>query len=228
MSGEPVGWEIFSDSDAVVEALVERISAAAMRAIAEHHAFRLVLAGGTTPRQLYQRLTGTVQDWAHWWLLLGDERCLPVTDPGRNSRMALEAGFAAVGIPQAQQLFMPAELGPVAASQRYAQTIAPHLPFDLVLLGAGEDGHAASLFPGYPWDERALVVPVFGAPKPPPERLSLGPASLLGARQRLFIITGASKAPMVQRWRAGADLPVARLQLSNDTVLLDAAAAGCS
>ena len=100
------------------------------------------------------------------------------------------------------------------------------LPFDLVLLGMGEDGHTASLFPGQTEPEGALVMPVYGAPKPPPERVSLTSAALSTADEVLILVTGAGKGEAVGRWRAGDALPVGRIgALRRLEVILDREAA---
>jgi 6-phosphogluconolactonase len=82
--------------------------------------------------------------------------------------------------------------------------------FDLVLLGLGEDGHTASLFPGHDWGVRSDapdVIAVFDAPKPPPQRVSLSAARLSRAREVLFLVEGIAKRDAVARWRMGANIP---------------------
>src|SRR5690242_16785552 len=101
--------------------------------------FHLVLAGGDTPRGAYRRLCGTSTDWSMWNVYFGDERCLPVDDPARNSRMAGEAWLDHVFIPTVQFHAIPAELGAVRAAQLYRETLHAVGEFDLVLLGLGED-----------------------------------------------------------------------------------------
>jgi 6-phosphogluconolactonase len=84
-------------------------------------------------------------------------------------------------------------------------------PFDLVLLGMGEDGHTASLFPGQQHAAGDTVHAVHDAPKPPPERVSLGVAALNAAAEVLVLVSGAGKHDAVQRWKQGEDLPVTRI-----------------
>jgi 6-phosphogluconolactonase len=202
-------WTSLVDHNEVAAAVVKRISAAARQAIANHGRFRLVLAGGRTPQAAYFLLRDTNQDWQYWEVYFGDERCLPVDHPERNSRMAAEALLDHVPIPEHQVSPIPAELGPAAGAQAYRTLISERLPFDLVLLGMGEDGHTASLFPGRSIDRRALVVAVQGAPKPPPQRVSLGYAALRRTAKMLVAVTGRDKHAAVDRWRAGDDLPIA-------------------
>ena len=133
------------------------IRVAAQRAIAERGRFLLVLAGGRTPLAAYGLLVGKLADWDRWHIFFGDERCLPADHPERNSVTAARAFLDRVPIPSANRHLIDAELGPVAALLDYerlltapvcADPAGPWLPFDLVLLGMGEDGHTASLFPG--------------------------------------------------------------------------------
>jgi 6-phosphogluconolactonase len=130
-------------------------------------------------------------------------------------------------IPPGQVHPIPAELGPDAAAAAYTRAIAPAMPFDLVLLGMGEDGHTASLFPGRDVSGDALVIPVREAPKPPPERVSLTPRALGDCREMLILVTGAGKREALAAWRRGSDLPVTRAaDAGRARVLVDRDAAG--
>jgi 6-phosphogluconolactonase len=218
-------WTVLADPAAVAAAACERIARSAAQAISEHGRFRLVLAGGRTPKAAYTQLCDSDQDWSRWEIFFGDERCLPADDPERNSRMAQHALLEHVPIPAEQIHPIPAELGPEEGARAYERDLDARLPFDLVLLGMGEDGHTASLFPGQTIDPDALVIPVFGAPKPPPERISLGYPVLTGAARVLIVVTGADKCEAVGRWLAGEDLPVARVGAhANVEVVIDRAA----
>ncbi len=221
-----VRWHTFPDATAVANEASRRILAAAHEAIAARGVFRLVLAGGGTPEAAYRLLASAPADWARWEIFYGDERCLPADHADRNSRMAARAWLDHVDIPAARIHDIPAELGADMAARRYADVVKDVRPFDLVLLGLGEDGHTASLFPGHVHAVGELVHAVREAPKPPPDRVSLSAEVLSDARAVLLMACGAGKREAIRRWRDGEALPVATLRPATGLdVLLDAAAA---
>ncbi|MBK1699858.1 6-phosphogluconolactonase [Thiococcus pfennigii] len=227
MTSASLEFRRLPDAAAVACEAAARVLERARRAIAAGGRFRLVLAGGSTPIAAYRLLAGAAADWSAWEVFFGDERCLAVDDPGRNGRAAREAWLAHVPISAEAIHEIPAELGAKAAATRYDALVAQSLPFDLVLLGMGEDGHTASLFPGRAIPEGRLAIPVHEAPKPPPERVSLTPAAFAGAGEILTLVTGAGKREAVRAWRAGIDLPIARAAAAGPSLaLLDAAAWG--
>ncbi len=207
----PVRWHVLDDPQAVAEQTAECILAAADSAIAERGVFRIVLAGGRTPEAAYRLLADTDTDWSHWEIFFGDERCLPVDDAQRNSHMAAHAWLNHVNIDEARIHPMTAELGAEAAAKAYARDVRDATPFDMVLLGMGEDGHTASLFPGHQHDPDELVHAVHDAPKPPPDRVSLSRRALSDARRVLILVTGEGKREAVKAWKAGDELPVASI-----------------
>ncbi|MGB5442782.1 MAG: 6-phosphogluconolactonase [Gammaproteobacteria bacterium] len=220
-----IRWRCLPDADTVCMQAVTAILAAAATAISARGCFRMVLAGGRTPVQVYRLLADSAADWPAWQIYFGDERCLPADDPERNSVMAAAAWLEQVAIHPDNVHPIPAELGAVAAAQAYAALVSTARPFDLVLLGMGEDGHTASLFPGqiHPPDE--AVHAVHDAPKPPDDRVSLSRESLSDAHDVLVLVTGAGKRDALQQWRAGAALPVAEITARNGvTVLMDSPA----
>ena len=116
---------------------------------------------------------------------------------------------------------IPTELGAEQAAAEYRARIDKAQPFDMVLLGMGEDGHTASLFPGHHWPQ-ASVFAVTDSPKPPRERVTLSVAALQNCRSMLVLVTGTNKAGAVQKWRNGADLPVARVgDVEHSLVLIE-------
>lgn len=224
---EALRWYCYRDAGEVAVQARLRIQDAAQQAIAARGRFSIVLAGGTTPEQVYRGLKDFDTDWSRWFVWFGDERCLPADHPERNSVMAQQAWLAHVPIPVKQVFPIPAELGPQCAADSYEKLITPERPFDLVLLGIGEDGHTASLFPGHAVPDDRLVIPVFNAPKPPPERVSLTFRALGDTRAICVLVTGAAKRDAVRRWKQGVDIPVSRLTCPTGVdVLLDEAACG--
>jgi 6-phosphogluconolactonase len=219
-------WQVLVDADAVAVHAAELILQAAATAIQERGVFRLVLAGGRTPEKVYRQLAAARANWHNWHIYFGDERCLPAGHPDRNSQLAARSWLAHGQIPADHIHPIPAELGAVTAAQRYAERVSQARPFDMVLLGIGEDGHTASLFPGHAFPPDEAVHAVSGAPKPPPERVSLSVASLSDSHDVLVLVTGSGKHEAVRQWQQGADLPITRISARRRMiVLLDAAAA---
>ncbi|MDD1630375.1 MAG: 6-phosphogluconolactonase [Methylococcaceae bacterium] len=208
-------WHTLETADQVALAAYEQILKSAEQAIADHGTFKLVLAGGSTPEKVYRLLAHADADWSKWYIYYGDERCLPADHADRNSLMATSAFLEKVAIPDAQIFTIPAELGPEPAAKKYQQIVASALPFDMVLLGMGEDGHTASLFPGHQHQEEELAHAVYNSPKPPPERVSISAKALSNTQQLIFLITGANKQEAVKNWRSGQDLPVATIAPEN-------------
>lgn len=203
-------WYLYSSVQSLQTEAVGMIARAAEQAITDNGTFSMVLAGGSSPHLLYKRLSALKTNWAAWHIYFGDERCLPAADPGRNSNMARDAWLDHVPVPQKQVYAIPAEMGAKAAAAAYAATLRQVGEFDLVLLGLGEDGHTASLFHGHDWGQEAdspVALPVFDAPVPPAERVSLSAWRLSQAKQVLFLVTGESKHEAVMNWRAGANIP---------------------
>lgn len=195
-------------------------------AIDERGLFRIALAGGSTPRVTYGLLVEADTDWSKWHIYYGDERCLPPQDPERNSHMAQSNWLEKIPLPEANHHPIPAEAGAIEAAAQYHQVLPKKL--DLVLLGMGQDGHTASLFPGQEasWQgaagERAIAV--FNAPKPPPERVSLSLDYILAAEQRAVLVTGADKQAPCQQWFEGHPLPIQQATASAAVVFADRAA----
>ncbi len=223
----PTRWLSVADAVAMRRAACRRVLEAAALAIERRGRFLIVLAGGETPRGLYRMLREASADWPRWEVFFGDERCLPAASPERNSAMAAEAWLDHVPIARGGVHAIAAQEGAAAGARSYASTLRDVGEFDLVLLGLGEDGHTASLFPGHEWGAvpgSPDVLAVLGAPKPPPQRVSLSAARLSRARSVLFLVAGDSKRDAVARWRAGEDLPARAIRPATGVdVLVEAA-----
>ena len=205
-------WTVLETPDDVAKLACHRIEHASRIAIAERDAFHIVLTGGNTPVKTYQLLAKSNCEWNQWHVWFGDERCLPGNDPGRNSVMAEQILTGKVAIPSTQVHVIPAELGPELAARKYAEMLEYVSLFDMVLLGMGEDGHTASLFPGHKYPEDKTVLPIYEAPKYPAERESLSIEMLSQCRCLMFIITGKGKSAAVSRWQRGERLPVSMIK----------------
>ena len=181
---------------------VARLAAGTVTGALREGVRTLVLTGGTTPRRLYQLLAGADVEWGRVSLLFGDERCVPPGDPESNYRLARETLLSSVD--PGAVLRIPGELGAEEAAAIYDAAVGRLQPLDLVLLGMGEDGHCASLFPGHPGLEApGWATAVHGAPKPPPDRVSLTLGCLRNARRVIFLVTGAGKADAFRKAQAG-------------------------
>lgn len=205
---------VFRDAQALLQSVLMSVSNLAAEAIAHRGSFHLVLAGGNTPLPLYRRLPELRTDWERWHLYFGDERCLPEGHPDRNSTLVDDAWLARSGIPRSQVRVIPADIGAEQAAAQYAKTVAA-ADFDLALLGLGEDGHTASLFPGKDWGEAQDAPPVLAvhdAPKPPPDRVSLSARRLSAARHVFFLATGEAKRQALMSLLRGERIPACAIR----------------
>jgi 6-phosphogluconolactonase len=202
-------WHQFQSQHDINQATLQAIIHAAFKAIAKKGSFSIVLAGGSTPKAVYQLLTKQKADWANWHIFINDDRCLPPDHADRNSKMVAEAWLNHVPVPKNQIYNIPAELGPIEGAKAYAEVIKNVGTFDLVLFGLGEDGHTASLFPNHEVDNSADVVPVFDSPKPPAERVTMSQNRLNNTHEALFLVTGSGKQWAVDQWRSGVVIPAA-------------------
>jgi 6-phosphogluconolactonase len=208
------------------------IVAAARAAIDTRGWFALVLAGGSTPRGTYQRLSAaplaTQLPWQHTHVFFGDERCVPHDHPDSNSHMADTALLAHVPIPADHVHRISGAGSAEDAARAYEDELrsvfAPgRVQFDLVLLGIGPDGHTASLFPGAAaCAEREKLVAATPAPKLKPRvpRITMTFPALNSARETLFLVAGPKKKDVLDRVLAGDEtLPAALVRPCERLVL---------
>jgi 6-phosphogluconolactonase len=238
---------VHRDADTLAAAVAARLAVRLLDAQASRGRADVVLTGGRIAAKIYEALLASPAkdaiDWNRidlWW---GDERFLPAGDPDRNETQARAVLIDALPVPAGRVHPMPCSDGPdgadpEAAAERYATELAaanapshqtlPH--FDLVLLGIGEDGHIASIFPEHPvgYDTRPVSA-VRGSPKPPPIRITLTMPTLNTADDVWIIASGDGKAEAVGMALAGAgphQIPAAGVSGTERTLwLLDSAAA---
>ena len=230
---------VVADAEALAQAAAERVMA---RIAANPGRIAICLTGGSSPKKLYQLLgsdawRGRIPwDRVHWFI--GDERFVPASDPLNNMAVA-RATFLDDNAPSGHIHPIPTDAGnPATSAGAYArelhtfygsEQLDPARPlFDLVLMGAGPDGHTASLFPGYPEIEETARW-VVGVPKanvaPFVPRVSLTLPTLASCREMLFEIAGHDKQPILTRLLNGETLPAVRARSNGETVwLVDQAA----
>ncbi|WP_030161452.1 6-phosphogluconolactonase [Glycomyces sp. NRRL B-16210] len=231
---------VHEDADVLADAVASRLINRLADAQASRGEASIVLTGGRIAAKVYVNILGSsirgVVDWSKvdfWW---GDERFLPSGDPERNETQAREAFLDHLPVDPARVHPMAAAdaVGtPEEAAARYEAELAAAAggagvpAFDLLLLGIGEDGHVASLFPGNPaLDAEGAAVGVHDSPKPPPERVSLTLGALNTATAAWIIASGDGKAEAVDEALEKRELPAGRVEAQGHTRwLIDKAAA---
>jgi 6-phosphogluconolactonase len=199
------------------------IAEAALSLFREARPRTIVLAGGKTPRPVYERLAREPDHWDGMEVFFSDERCVPPDDPASNFRMASDTLLSSV---PAHVHRMPGEGCDAAAYEEELRAFfaAGQPEFDFAFLGLGPEGHTASLFPGdAALDEtERWVVKVA---RPDHDRLTLTLPTLSAAYGVVFLVAGASKRDALRRMMAGEDLPANRVKARRVVVLADPAAA---
>lgn len=206
--------------------IVER----ARSAISTHGLFRLGLAGGRTPRDVYPEVAqlGAELSWSRVQITFGDERCVPPDHPESNYLMAKLSLLDRIIIPEMNVFRIRGEIDPETAAGEYEEKLAAvagrfgeaRYVHDLLLLGLGADGHTASLFPGSPALNESVrnVTPVLG-PKPPMQRITFTFPLINSARHVCFLVNDAAKEPIVNEIIAGrSPLPAASVRPSGGAV----------
>lgn len=193
----------FTDGDTLARTLAADVAASLRRRLEAHDRASLVVSGGRTPAAFLRELGQIPLDWSRIHVTLADERCVPAANAASNLRLLQEA-FADTAAAAAPLLKIDATRDDAAATWSAALQQLP-LPFAAVVLGMGDDGHFASLFPGMPGLAAALhsngpVTVVRGlAPVEPKARLSMTLATLLSTELLALHVTGASKLETLRR-----------------------------
>jgi 6-phosphogluconolactonase len=195
---------VLADPPLVALAAADRIATVAEEAVKAGGGFRLGLSGGHTPEGAYRLLASPEfrarLPWDRLHVLFADERDAPPTEPESNYWMIRKLLVEPVGIAPENVHRMKADASDLEAAARAYESNLQE-PLDLLLLGVGEDGHTASLFPGSPWllENGRWVAAVHDSPKPPPRRLTITPRVIREARSVVVLVTGARKAGAVRR-----------------------------
>jgi 6-phosphogluconolactonase len=196
------------------------------KALAERNEFRIALSGGNTPAPIYAHIAAAAHDfpWESVRFTFGDERCVPPGDPQSNFRMARENLFVPAAVPETSIMRMHGEIDPQLAAQEYedelnviatedGERIYQH---DLILLGLGDDGHTASLFPGTAaLDEMTRRVVANFVPKLNAWRLTFTYPLINHARHILFLVGASKSAQLIEKVLGGdRQFPSARVNPS--------------
>jgi 6-phosphogluconolactonase len=232
--------KVVPDAAEVAAAAAEVICPAADAAITARGSFSIALSGGNTPKILYELLASSSYakriNWKNWQIYFGDERCVPPTHPDSNFRMASEALLSLVPIPPDNIHRMKGEIEPQQAATEYGQMLKQNFGdggIDLVLLGMGDDGHTASLFPGTTAlaETRHRCVANY-VEKLGVWRITLSAPFINQAGQVVVMLSGAAKAKRVEQVLQGPldtqNLPIQMIQPASGKMLwiMDAPAAG--
>ena len=230
---------VLPDHEAASRAAAEEVVARAAEALATSGRFTVALAGGNTPRRLYELLAGDYRHRIPWdglRVLWSDERCVPPDDARSNYRMARTALLDHVPIDPEAVHRIRAEHGARPAADEYDRLLAGIDRLDLAILGTGADGHTASLFPGQlePDDGRRARGVVAPRGMRPRERVTLTLRALNAFSHALFLVTGTEKQAVVSAARRATDYgiepdtpPAARVRPSTEPLwIVDRAAAG--
>ncbi len=224
---------VFDEAGQLSDAATAFIASCAEQAVKERGEFHWLLCGGSTPRRIYRLLAGNPYGGrTFWWrthFYWGDERCVPPTDPRSNYYLARESLLDLIGTPDSQIHRMPADVPDKEAAGAVCEAILP-AKADLVLLGMGEEGHTASIFPHSPVIDETrrqvmhVVAPEYAVPR---DRLTVTPPVLRAARQVLVLAEGEKKAEALEKvFRPGGDVHETPARLVRDAVwFVDRAAA---
>jgi 6-phosphogluconolactonase len=213
----------FNSSEQFIEAAVLDIANAAAAAIRDNGSFHIVLSGGETPIPVYRQLAKQNFDWSLWHVWFADEREPDPDESVLNWKMVREAFLDTISIPEAQIHRIKTEEGVNKAAEEYNLELQEINEFDLVILGLGEDGHTASLFPGMDrnGDKKApAAFAVLQSPKPPPHRVTLSVFRLCNAKEILFLVSGIEKKNIITALEERKKIPASHIKGHISTKLL--------
>jgi len=215
-------WIVCDDVDDLTVQLAHQILIIANKSIGLNNEFKIVLAGGRSFTGVYDILKESKSDWSKWRVYIGDERCLPMGDRNRNDYIINKSWLYNGRIPKERINFIPVELGIQNALRNYNHILKDVANFDLTLLGMGEDGHTASLFPdsAYSNTGESDVLIERNSPKLPRNRISMSYSRLNRSKHVFKAVCGHAKANALNLWLHGGDLPISKIHGHNEKVFV--------
>ena len=232
---------VLNSQDEIADYFCDQWETAGMRAVKERGEFAVALSGGQTPAPLYRRLATGVSNaslWQKTHVFLADERFVPPEHEDSNYRRLKENLFRWVRLPQNNVHYVPFIDSSTFAAELYTENLRHYFSlgetdipaFDFILLGLGEDGHTASLFPSLTEEEmRSGLALAVHDPQLKYRRISLSLPVLNAARQLFFLVTGEQKAIVVKKIleQHNCELPASLVRLNHgrQVFVLDSAAA---
>jgi 6-phosphogluconolactonase len=235
---------VLPDLVSLSRAVLEETFPIIQEAVSKRGRFAIALSGGHTPGKMYSLWAQTEQyrnktPWDRVHLFWGDERFVPADDPRSNYHMARETLISQVPIPAENVHPMPTNLpSPEECARAYETELLKFFgseppAFDVQLLGIGDEGHTASLFPGSPaLGEKVRWVAAVRVAAAPPQRITLTPVVLNQGRNTFFLVAGEGKSAILSAIRdepasQPGQYPAARIHPAREPVwFLDQAAAG--
>lgn len=215
---------IYPGSEQVAHAVADYLCLQITACVKQKGLCHVVLPGGSTPARCLEILAEKTLPWKNIYWYPGDERCYPVGHAERNDTMINAKLFSQQKSASKNFFPIPAELGPEQGAENYAALLDATAAMDIVVLGMGEDGHTASLFPGnVALEDQRSAVPVCNAPKAPEQRVSIGLTTLKNAAECIIIATGENKREALAKLNEGVELPVGLV--GADVWFIDEAAA---
>jgi len=205
-------WHVYKNKEHVSSAAAQFLINKIQDVLINKPRCNIVLPGGSTPAQCLKVVAKSDLPWdkIHWYL--GDERCYPAGHEDRNDTMIRKNIWEQINSPEKNNHPISTELGPEEAATIYSNEIEESGGLDIVLLGMGEDGHTASLFPGnIALESTQAAVAVYNSPKAPDERVSLSLETLKSSQCKMVLALGEGKNKAIKQIKAGEQLPINRI-----------------
>lgn len=209
----------FTDEDSFITGCITKIKSISEYYLTAKGSFNIALTGGETAQKVYEKMIDLETDWSKWYFYFGDERCAHVESSELNSRMAEDSLLNLIPVNSDQIFKIPSHLGASLGAKEYSSIVNFEYPFDLVLLGLGDDGHIASLFPERIIDSINPAIPVFDSPKPPKDRISLSLNRINNSDNIMIMTKSKNKEKIIEDMLSRKEMPATQLSSLNEVNL---------